>query len=74
MSANDMDAALSGYDFLVHLSKHADAVVTYAHTLQVMSQRIKMNKSDKRTKMSLTKQSIITETEGHVEHLECAHH
>jgi hypothetical protein len=42
MSANDMDAALSGYDFLVHLSKHADAVVTYAHTLQVMSQRIKV--------------------------------
>ena len=50
MNANDMDAALSGYDFLVHLSKHADAVVTYAHILQVMSQRIKMNKSDREQK------------------------
>ena len=33
----DMDRALSGYEILVHVAKHSDAIITYADTLTVSS-------------------------------------
>ena len=35
LNANDMDRALSGYEILVHVAKHSDAIITYADTLTV---------------------------------------
>ncbi len=35
LNANEMDRALSGYEMLVHVAKHSDAIITYADTLTV---------------------------------------
>ena len=56
--ANEMDKALSGYDFLVFLSKQSDAVLTYAHALPV---RLKLSSLNRHYANS-NKVGEITET------------